>query len=125
MGHTGIGSVHRVPDLDPRRVAFVAVLVVVVVVVGVRGMGGRASSRTPAAATLPVQPAAGPAGETSRVTVHVAGAVRDPGVYRLRRGARVDDAVRSAGGATRRADIQKDAAREGIEGSGHTTARHT
>lgn len=34
------------------------------------------------------------------VTVHVAGAVRHPGVYRLKGGARIQQAVRSAGGPT-------------------------
>jgi competence protein ComEA len=41
------------------------------------------------------------------VVVHVAGAVREPGVYRLRSGARVDDAVGRAGGATSRADLSQ------------------
>ncbi len=40
------------------------------------------------------------------VVVDVAGAVNDPGVYRLPAGSRVNDAVQRAGGATARAEVQ-------------------
>lgn len=56
-----------------------------------------------AAAPIPVQDDAG--GPGGRVFVHVAGAVRKPGVYALRAGARVADAVERAGGARASADL--------------------
>jgi competence protein ComEA len=50
-------------------------------------------------------PAPGIGGASGPVVVHVVGAVRHPGVYRLPAGSRARDALRRAGGASRRADL--------------------
>lgn len=69
--------------------------------VALDGAGG-GSQRGGGAAGSPVG-----AGSTSDrpVFVHVAGAVRRPGIYRVPPGSRVAAAVRKAGGLTRRADL--------------------
>ena len=46
-----------------------------------------------------------PRSRAGRVYVHVAGAVRRPGLYRVREGARVAAALELAGGPTRKADL--------------------
>jgi len=87
----------------PRALAYAA-LVIVLLVAGGRFLtsgSGVAPADDPAAAGMEVleaEPADAP-----ELVVHVAGAVRQPGLYTLEEGSRIDDAIARAGGATGKA----------------------
>ena len=101
-----IPDAHRVPELSRVQLLVYAAIAVGVLLLGARwlrttepppGAGGAVSSqgespRASTSANFEVEQAEG------GLVIHVAGAVREPGVYRMSDGSRVTDAIERAGG---------------------------
>src|SRR3954447_15067971 len=99
------------PEISRSQLVAYAALAILVVALGVRFMHRQQPAPAAAPGSAPVERSAGTAGVSvarpaaAGSVVHVAGAVRDPGVYRLAAGARVQDAIERAGGARAGGDV--------------------
>jgi competence protein ComEA len=93
----------RLPPLSRRQLFGAVLAVAVLLVLLIRHLGGGGSVApvvTPLRASAPARPAA-----AKLLVIDVAGAVRHPGLYRLREGSRIDDAIAAAGGPTAKAQL--------------------
>src|SRR5262249_56407470 len=89
--------------LSRRQLFGGAVAVALLLVLLLRHLGGggpAAPAVTPVRAPAPARPAA-----AKLLVIDVAGAVRRPGLYRLREGSRINDAIAAAGRATAKAQL--------------------
>ncbi len=97
------------PELSRSQVVVYAAVAVALLLVGaraIRGEGAAESSYAVAAGSEAGDESFSVGESSGDLVVHVAGAVRRPGVYRMPAGSRVDDAVTRAGGAAPRAELE-------------------
>lgn len=95
------------PELSRSQVVVYGVIAVALLLVGARAIRAEEGGGESFAVAAKSGSAGGGIsldGQGADLIIHVAGAVERPGVYRMPAGARVDDAVRRAGGASARAE---------------------
>jgi competence protein ComEA len=90
------------PALSRRQLFGVAAAIAVLLILVVRHHGGGSA---PAHIVAPVRVATPKPAAAKLLVIDVAGAVRRPGLYRLRSGSRIDDAIAAAGGPTPEAQL--------------------
>jgi competence protein ComEA len=101
----GEGWRDRVETLGGDRKRVLSWALFVAVLVGAFAVYPRLASPDPVIAPPSSERTTDGSLRRERLFVHVAGAVVDPGLYRLPSGARVADAIEAAGGPARRADL--------------------
>src|SRR5690348_11866245 len=96
------------PEMGRSQLVVYAAVAIALLLVGARAIRGEEPAEPSfASASGETGGAAFSVGSSSGdLVVHVAGAVRRPGVYRMPAGSRVDDAVKRAGGAATRAELE-------------------
>jgi competence protein ComEA len=97
-----VDNIPGFPITRRRALAGALLLAAVLVLAGRHLLRAGAPQAPPPAAIVAEKPSATP---SPRLFVHIVGAVQRPGLYRLREGSRIADAVTRAGGATRKADM--------------------
>jgi competence protein ComEA len=96
------------PELSRTQVVVYAAVAIALLLVGARAIRGEGGDEVSFAAAegAPAEGGFSIGGEQGDLVVDVTGAVRDPGVYRMPSGSRVNDAVARAGGAAPQAQLE-------------------